>query len=90
MLTHADVCFGKTGVRCKPCKVADNLDAYKCALFHHNAERSNKPTAQKEDGKAMWWEQLMQRYAGGSGQGRIRKKLRPPPIRTFVLVKQVN
>ena len=58
MLTHADVCFGKTGVRCKPCKVADNLDAYKCALFHHNAERSNKQTARKQDGKsAMWWEE---------------------------------
>jgi hypothetical protein len=65
MLTHADVCFGKTGVRCKPCKVADNLDAYKCALFHHNAERSNKQTARKEDGKsAMWWEELRQTHRG--------------------------
>ncbi len=40
--------------------MADNLDAYKCVLFHHNAERSNKQTARKGDGKsAMWWEEYV-------------------------------
>ena len=52
--------FWKTGPRCKCCQIADHMDAYKCVLFHHNAERSNKQSARKDGGKsAMWWEEYV-------------------------------
>ena len=61
--------FLKTGARCKCCQIADHMDAYKCALFHHNAERAHKQTARKDGGQsAMWWEQRL----GNNGEASAR------------------
>jgi E3 ubiquitin-protein ligase SHPRH len=61
--------FLKTGARCKCCQIADHMDAYKCALFHHNAERAHKQTARKDGGQsAMWWEQQL----GNNGEASAR------------------
>jgi E3 ubiquitin-protein ligase SHPRH len=39
----------KTGRRCRMCRLADEINAYKCAVFHHNAERDDKQSREYQE-----------------------------------------
>ena len=41
--------FLKTGPRCRSCYLADDLNAYKCVVFHYSADRGNKMSREYQE-----------------------------------------